>query len=281
MKRRYSILVLSMVLCLILSCNIAGNIPATDTDATGEATLDSQAAIDQAVAETMTAIAGVPSVGLDVTPTFTPSLEGVTVSVSVDTNCRTGPGTAYDILGALLVGQTADVVGRSANSDNWIIQLPSNPAIICWVWGQYATAVGDTSQLPIFDTPPTPTPSISFTVSYVGLVGPCGGGQYTLRFLINNTGSLTWESVRLDIVDNTTATTLTHQRDFFRSFLPGCSLGDFNYNFEPGESGETANVNPGQFTYDPTGHSITATITVCETDGMGGQCMSKTLNITP
>jgi hypothetical protein len=79
--------------------------------------------------------------------------------VSVETNCRSGPGTAYGALGALLVGQSAEVVGRSASSDSWIIKLPSNPAITCWLWGQYATVTGNTGNLPIITPPPTPTPT--------------------------------------------------------------------------------------------------------------------------
>ncbi len=94
------------------------------------------------------------------TPPFTPTSSTITVSVSVNTNCRTGPGNVYPIVGALAVGQTAEVVGRSASSDNWIIRLPSSPSVTCWLWGQYATVVGNTVGLPVYTPPPTPTPTI-------------------------------------------------------------------------------------------------------------------------
>ena len=98
------------------------------------------------------------------TTQFTPTSSTATVSVSVNTNCRTGPGSAYPIVGALAVGQTAQVVGRSASSDNWIIKLPSSPSVTCWLWGQYATVVGNTVGLPVYTTPPTPTPAIPTSI---------------------------------------------------------------------------------------------------------------------
>ena len=44
------------------------------------------------------------------TNTFTPAVP--IVSVSVDTNCRIGPGKEYDLLGALLVGEQAELIAR-------------------------------------------------------------------------------------------------------------------------------------------------------------------------
>jgi hypothetical protein len=150
---------------------------------TNTSTTDQQALIDQAVAETLGAQTQIahavqqtltamvtdtlqftftPSLTLTPSQTLTttpsPTSEAPRVSVSVDTRCRTGPGTIFDILGVLKVGETAEVVGRSHNSDNWIIKLPSNPAITCWLWAFYATVTGNTSALPVVPWPPTPTP---------------------------------------------------------------------------------------------------------------------------
>ncbi len=88
--------------------------------------------------------------------TVAPSVPMVTVSV--DTNCRTGPGANFDYLSALLVGEQAEVVGRytSANPGYWIIKKDT---VTCWLWGKYATVEGDTSGLPEIVPPPSPTPS--------------------------------------------------------------------------------------------------------------------------
>ena len=47
-----------------------------------------------------------------------------TVSVSVDTNCRTGPGQQYPIVGAVLVGEIAEVVGKDQFNQNVIVKKP-------------------------------------------------------------------------------------------------------------------------------------------------------------
>jgi len=91
------------------------------------------------------------------TNTLTPTLDHATVTVSVDTNCRTGPGKIYDWVGGLLVGETARVVGKSSEGDYWLIENP-DAAGICWLWGYYATVVGPTMYLAIHTPPPTPTP---------------------------------------------------------------------------------------------------------------------------
>lgn len=89
-------------------------------------------------------------------PTLSPTPSLPMVTVRVDTNCRTGPGTVYNVVGALLVGQTAQVVGQDGYGTNWIIANPNVPGGTCWLYGAYATVTGDTKTLPVFTPPPTP-----------------------------------------------------------------------------------------------------------------------------
>lgn len=93
------------------------------------------------------------------------------VSVSIDTNCRSGPGSNFDYLGALLVGEKAEVVGKytSTNPAYWIIK---RGALTCWLWGQYATVQGDTNTLPEIASPPSPTPSPSPTATITQTASP-------------------------------------------------------------------------------------------------------------
>jgi hypothetical protein len=91
------------------------------------------------------------------TGTLTPTPPEVTLKVSVDTNCRTGPGKPYNIVTIIRVGKTANVVGRHATADYWVIENPAGEGT-CWVWGEYATLTGQTGSLPIWDPPATPTP---------------------------------------------------------------------------------------------------------------------------
>ena len=88
---------------------------------------------------------------------FTATLSVPMVQVSVNTNCRTGPGAIYDLVSALLVSQEAEVVARNADGSYWVIPNPGG-AGTCWLWGFYATVEGPTAGLPVWDAPPTPTP---------------------------------------------------------------------------------------------------------------------------
>ncbi len=213
------------------------------------------------------------------TPTFTLTPEVPMVSVSVQTNCRSGPGPAYDILGILNVGQTAEVVGRSVYNDNWIIKLPSNPAVTCWLWGQYATVTGNTGALPVFNPPPTPTPTPGFTVTYLQIYS-CPG-IYAFKFQLTNTGSVTWQSYKVDVTDSNTAQTKTYTSDSFIDYTVCGPPTNQLLDLEPSESGVTGNWFPALFDYDPAGHNITTTFTLYAQNGLTGQSTTRTITFTP
>ena len=129
---------------------------ATRVAATGQAAApgDASAEVEEpAGAQTPSEPTGTPSPQ----PTTTSSMPYV--SVSVDTNCRTGPGQVYDYVGALLVGEEAEIVGRESTGRFWYIRNPDNITQYCWVWDEYATVRGDTSMLAVLTPPPTPTPA--------------------------------------------------------------------------------------------------------------------------
>ncbi len=87
----------------------------------------------------------------------------VMVSVSVDSACRSGPGEAYESLGDLLVGDTAEVKARSEDGMFFYIQFPHAPPDHCWIWAQYAQVDGELRELAVFTPPPTPESSITPT----------------------------------------------------------------------------------------------------------------------
>ncbi len=90
-------------------------------------------------------------------PTATFTLAVPQVSVSTDTNCRTGPGKSYDWVGSLVVGQTANVIAVPIDQRDYVvIQNPNGGR--CWLWLEYANISGDISGLPKWEIPPTPTP---------------------------------------------------------------------------------------------------------------------------
>jgi hypothetical protein len=80
--------------------------------------------------------------------------------VSTDTNCRTGPNINYSLVTVFKVGAIADVVAQYP--DYWVIEYVGGNGATCWLWANYATVIGDTSQLPLGSPPPlppTPTPA--------------------------------------------------------------------------------------------------------------------------
>jgi hypothetical protein len=119
------------------------------------------------------------------TPAFTATPSAPEVSVTVSTNCRTGPGSAYDVVWGLNPGQTAQLVGQYTPDNYWIINNPSGGT--CWLWGQYAVVSGNTATLPEYTPPPTPTPAATSTpslpaaptdVSIAKMCPPAGFGLY-------------------------------------------------------------------------------------------------------
>jgi len=215
-----------------------------------------------------------PSLTPTLTFTFTPTVP--MVSVSVNTNCRSGPGDPYSILGVLSVGQSAQVVGQNTQIGYWIINLPTVGGT-CWLWNQYATVTGNSAGLPVVNPPPSPTPAGSFKVAYSSYQ-TCSSG-YGIKFQITNDGSLTWESNQVTATDANASATETASYDTFPNYNSSdCSLISSIMNLGPGETGTTSVFGfPGL----PTGHNFSATIKVCSQNGLAGICMEKTINFKP
>jgi len=146
-----------------------------------------QASATSATATLTPTLGATPSPTVTLTPEGTPTQEGPTVSVSVDTNCRSGPGKQYDIIGALLVGETAQVVGRTADGQYWIIKNPDR-AGECWLWDYYASVTGPTDPLPIFTPPPTPTPQFTWEGTWEAVNAPTTGFGIILSLAVNVDG---------------------------------------------------------------------------------------------
>jgi len=60
-------------------------------------------------------------------------------------NVRSGPGTGFSVLGRLRAGQSAPIIGRSANGAWWQIQFRDQPA---WISSYHVRATGNTSVAP-------------------------------------------------------------------------------------------------------------------------------------
>jgi hypothetical protein len=147
MEKRRILAAIALVVSASLACNLGAPGPATETPE--EEPTQTAPATETLVAESPTA--ATPTEAVTGTPTVPMA------SVSVATNCRSGPSTAYEILWSLLPGQFAEVVGKNASLNYWIVKYAGGT---CWLWGQYATIAGNTSGLPEWPVPATPTPSV-------------------------------------------------------------------------------------------------------------------------
>jgi len=286
--------ILSIVTLLVLVCASACNLPTGSGGTTPATSVPVNTQVAQMVAATQAAqtelanqatasmaamesntpqFTFTPSLTPTLTFTFTPTVPMVTVSVA--TNCRSGPGDPYSILGVLAVGQSTQVVGQNTQMGYWIIQLPTS-GTTCWLWNQYATVSGDTSGLPLVNPPPTPTPAASFKVAYASYQ-TCSSG-YGIKFQITNDGSLTWASNQITATDANAMATETVSYDKIPNYKSSdCSLISSILSLDPGETGNTSVFGfPGL----PTGHHFTATIKVCSQTGLAGVCLEKTIKFT-
>lgn len=100
------------------------------------------------------------------TPTLSPTLKSTSpmVSVSENTNCRTGTNSAFTLVGILMVGEEAEIIGVARNGGYYYIQLPDNNGK-CWLWDYYASTSGNLDSLTVMDPPATPTITMTPTPS--------------------------------------------------------------------------------------------------------------------
>ncbi len=179
-QSRFGIFILALIAGSI-ACNLPGasptELPAGESETAIAGTVAARIALTSTVEASATQVSPVATnpplasatvPGVSATPTLartaTPAVP--LVSVSVNTNCRSGPARVYDYLGALLVGETEEVVAQSTVPNYWYITNPDRPGGFCYLWGEHATVVGDTQNLPEFTPLPSPTATNTPTPSY-------------------------------------------------------------------------------------------------------------------
>jgi len=205
-----------------------------------------------------------------------PLTGGPSVQVSVDTNCRSGPGKSYTWLGGLMVGESALLVGKDPSGQYWYINNPDQEGKYCWIWRKYASTIGNTAPLPVYTPGPTPTPEVNFSTD-IHELETCGGA-WQVEFTIVNNGSVVLHSVSTSV--NDTVTGHSSGKSSVNSFKEknGCAEIDVRDKREPGEKGYTVSRN---LPSDPTGHLLFASIKVCTEDNLNGDCRTREFYFTP
>ena len=227
-----------------------------------------------------------PTQTLTPTPIFTSTPLVPQISVSVPTNCRVGPGKVYQMVGALLVGEIAQVYGRDPTSGYWYIQNPDSSNGYCWVWGEYATLTGNTTFLPVYTPPPTPTPTFTPVPTFTSTPSPDFDATYTsmdtcvgwwVEIALENTGSYPFKSMGITIRDLDTDVVLANFTDGFTD-INGCLSSNSRDTLG---LNKTYVVSAPAFNYDPSGHRLRTTIILCSDTGQSGTCVTKSLNFKP
>ena len=186
-QRRILLLAVASLLAFTLACNLpscgeeaavatiavvetATNPPA-DTSS-GEADTSSGETEVQTVVETVVVVAtptllpteAPASSDVSVLEVPAPASGDPTVTSLVDLNVRTGPGTNYDIVGALPANSSATIVGRSPDGFWWKITCPANVGNECWTsaGSSYSTA-SNAGGVAVASVPPAPTHAATST----------------------------------------------------------------------------------------------------------------------
>ncbi len=81
-----------------------------------------------------------------------------------NSNCRAGPGSAYEIIGSLSQGSSSTVVGRNNESSWWVIERPGGSGN-CWIWAELVELSSNACDIPIVAAPPLPPTSTNTPTS--------------------------------------------------------------------------------------------------------------------
>lgn len=304
-KRILKIVSLFAILIIVAACNLPTGSPARTPDL--QATVAAEVAVAQA-AQTM--VAGTLAAGgvaqsveratdtlaappettftptLTSTITLTPTPEGVFLTLSSDTYCRTGgPYSAFKAVTTVRSGVRVEVLARNPEFDSYLVKNPNAPNTTCWLWGQYATLTGNTAGLPVATTQPTPThtltptPDANFTVNYVQLENCLP--LFAFKLKVTNTGGTIWQSIVITGSDSNTGFVIQTTGNTFKEYA-GCNAVLEQGDLTPGEWSYVLNVDGGSFFgYNPTGHLIMINVKMCSQDNLMGVCKSIPLSFTP
>ena len=154
--------------------------PATVTlNVVGEVVAEAAIPVDPATATYTPEVTDTPSVTpiisdtptLTSTPTQTPPEVFCPPQVTAfqNSNCRSGPGSAYEITGSLSQADSSSVVGRNNDSSWWVIERPGGSGN-CWIWAELVQLSSTECEIPIVAAPPlpptdTPTPTSTPTAT--------------------------------------------------------------------------------------------------------------------
>jgi len=271
-------IIVSVVLLWIVSlaCGQTATVPTVDPNAAQTAIVETINAIQAQTTPSavttsepeLSTVTALPSFTLE--PTGTPTIP--IISVSVDTNCRIGPGKDFERVGMLLVGETTEIVGRDATGQYWYVRNPDVGFEFCWMSGEYATVSGN-YLIVLIQTPPGAL--TDFEATYQGQ-GQCSGSFWS-DIRLKNLGGAWFKSMNITVRDTDTNTVRTATANNF-AFNDGCSAPRIVDTLIQGVS---VLISSPEFPYNLNAHNMSATIILCTELNMTGGCVTKTITYKP
>ena len=214
-------------------------------------------------------------VGVFPTDTPTPTLEPIFADVMKETNCRTGPGSQYDLIATYQSGVRLLVVARDLGGGFIYVQNQDKPEEQCYVLANNVKLTGNTSILPQF-TPlasPTAAPGFSATFKKFDL---CKGNVFA-QFIIENVGSVPFRSAYIKVINLRTNEATEKSVNAFDLYT-GCIIAK---NIAPLDPGATGYLSSESFLRDPRGNKMRAIIQVCTEKSLKGTCVNSVIEIKP
>lgn len=150
MKRRIIILVF-LISIVLSSCTMPGTSPSTDTPSpqpTQNIPITGVTTPTSIPIETLVDVAQLPTATLTSTPSVI-----LAAPREQPVNCRFGPDISYAIVGALIVGRQAEVIGKNIDVTWVYVRNPSDPSNNCWLSVDFIELNGDTALLPVVGPP--------------------------------------------------------------------------------------------------------------------------------
>ncbi len=279
MKKSPILLFIIFLWLVSLACTQTAVVPTVDPNAAQTSIVQTLMAI-QATESAIPAGATTPTVELSTAtasptvtsqPTGTPTIPSI--SVTVDTNCRTGPGKDYERVGILLVGETTEIVGRDAFGQYWYVRNPDVGPEYCWMSGEYAIISGNPFGLLVQPVPGEQ--GVNFEAEYRGQ-GQCSG-EFWSDIRLRNPSRGTFKSINLVATDRETGDVRSYTGNEF-SFRDGCAPVRGTSTIAPDAS---VLISTPAFAYNLNAHSMSVSITLCTETNLTGQCTTKIITYAP
>lgn len=170
MKSKALFPVLALIFAM-LACNLPSNVPVTETPTTSPFPSATQPSPTLAPTQTPLSTNTVPP---PPTPTSTVP---IVFPKETNVNCRLGPSTGWVAISALLVGQSAQITGKSADGSWWNIVDPQSSDRRCWVSGSVVNTGGNLNGISTVDAPDAEVTNVTVnvdpkTITVAGCTGP-------------------------------------------------------------------------------------------------------------